>query len=386
MMLNGGKQTPEPKLTLEGIPLDVVSEFKYLGVVFNTSACMKRAAEYAARPLMAGIKRVNDLGEEYCVKDRPHAMLWLFQSFALSAGMYGSQIWSTTHLKHLTKKTPHSNDDLTDIHRRHISFVKRVLGIKCSVGNYVALCEAGQLPMHYYWMKSVIKFWNSMVTTCEKQKGILKDILFADLELTRIRAQCWTRDVIDTLESLNIDRSDSIATNIYGGTGERELRIVDWELVQKAFFTQHLSSCYPTQQVDPRNPSLPSTGRKGITYSYWMSDKWDGVNKPPLPPYLRFDLPRCVSRNMARFRTSSHYLTVETGRWSGIIQDEKHVIFECADPILTNIRTLYSSIINQASNSENPVSHLMNSEYDHQTPHMIHDIMKRIENQFFSSD
>ena len=71
---------------------------------------------------------------------------------------------------------------------------------------------------------------------------------------------------------------------------------------------------------------------------------------------------------------------------SGIIQDEKHVIFECADPILTNIRTLYSSIINQASNSENPVSHLMNSEYDHQTPHMIHDIMKRIENQFFSSD
>jgi len=83
MMFNGGEQTPEPKLTLEGIPLDVVSEFKYLGVVFNTSACMKRAAEYAARPLMAGIKRVNDLGEEYCVKDRPHAMLWLFQSFAL---------------------------------------------------------------------------------------------------------------------------------------------------------------------------------------------------------------------------------------------------------------------------------------------------------------
>ena len=105
---------------------------------------------------------------------------------------------------------------------------------------------------------------------------------------------------------------------------------------------------------------------------------------------------------MARFKTSSHYLIVETGRWnnpkipymdrkcdlcdSGIIQDEKHVIFECTDPTLANIRTHYSSIINQASNSGNPVSHLMNSEYDHQTPHMIHDIIKRIDKHFFTSD
>ena len=42
--------------------------------------------------LFAGIKHVTEIGEEYAVKYRPHAMLWLFQSFALSAGMYGSQI------------------------------------------------------------------------------------------------------------------------------------------------------------------------------------------------------------------------------------------------------------------------------------------------------
>lgn len=94
---------------------------------------------------MAVIKRVLDIADEYCVRDRPHDMVWLFQSFALSAGMYGAQIWSTKHLARLMQ----NNGYTTDVHVRHAGFVKRVLQVKRSTSNWVTLREGGQLPIHF---------------------------------------------------------------------------------------------------------------------------------------------------------------------------------------------------------------------------------------------
>ena len=86
-------------------------------------------------------------------------MLWLFQSLAISAGMYGAQIWSTPLLHNLLT----NSKALTDVHRRHVGFLKRVLGVKRSVSSWVALRESGQMPMHFYWLKATIRFWNAMV-------------------------------------------------------------------------------------------------------------------------------------------------------------------------------------------------------------------------------
>ena len=56
---------------------------------------LHHAATHALRPFNA-VK----FGIEKRISDRPHAMLWLFKTYALSAGMYASQIWSTQFLKH----------------------------------------------------------------------------------------------------------------------------------------------------------------------------------------------------------------------------------------------------------------------------------------------
>jgi hypothetical protein len=150
---------------------------------------------------MAGIKRVTDIGEEYAVKDIPHAMLWPFQSLALSAGMYGSQIWSFKHIKLLVAATGRNQVASTDIHVRHAGFVKRVLGVKRSVPHHIALKEAGQIPMHYYWRKSVIKFWNSLVNYCESNSGMMRQVN-ADLDMTRNGTDCWSNEVSDVLKLL----------------------------------------------------------------------------------------------------------------------------------------------------------------------------------------
>jgi hypothetical protein len=61
---------------------------------------LNHAATHPLRPFNAALRRVKEFGFEKRISDRPHAMLWLFKTYALSAGMYASQILSTQFLKH----------------------------------------------------------------------------------------------------------------------------------------------------------------------------------------------------------------------------------------------------------------------------------------------
>ena len=74
--------------------------FTYLGMLFDKHMNLHHAATHALRPFNAALRRVKEFGIEKKISDRPHAMLWLFKTYALSAGMYASQIWSTRFLKH----------------------------------------------------------------------------------------------------------------------------------------------------------------------------------------------------------------------------------------------------------------------------------------------
>ena len=349
---------------LAGQPLEIVEEFKFLGVMVNEKGCMTRAAEYAARPFTAAIKRVGEIGSKFCVRDCPHAMLWLFQSYALSAGLYGSQVWCTPLLLRLLRNEKAS----TDIHLRHLGFVKRCLHVKRSVSNQVALREAGQMPMHFYWLRSVVKFWNACVGVCTRKSEeseipcpILHGVLLADLQLARDkRERCWSRDVTDVLNSLGLQLT--LASNMAGGTGERQLRTVNVDDVVSALCVKLKGVWVKSGACDPRDDVLPpGCSRKLVTYDRWMAVPWEEEKKPPLPAYLRTDLPGDVTRDMARFRTSSHHLRIETGRWvhlslhqricdmcrvdgsRGVIQDEKHVLLEC--PALGDIRRKYGELL-----------------------------------------
>ncbi len=91
-------RTPMPSFTYDGKGLEVVPEFKYLGVLLKRDGKMIAATNQMARNFMGGIARVQRAGAELGILHRKHAMLWLFQAFALTAGLYGCQIWATDKL------------------------------------------------------------------------------------------------------------------------------------------------------------------------------------------------------------------------------------------------------------------------------------------------
>jgi hypothetical protein len=60
-------------------------------------------------------------------------MLWLFKTYALSTGMYASQIWSTQFLKH-------DNGFSNPLQVAHMAFLKRILGINSTSANWHGVC------------------------------------------------------------------------------------------------------------------------------------------------------------------------------------------------------------------------------------------------------
>jgi hypothetical protein len=83
------------------------------------------------------VDRVKEFGIGKRISDRPYAMLWLFKTYALSAGMYASQIWSTQFLKH-------DNGFSNPLQVAHMVFLKRILGIKSTSANWSVLRECAQ--------------------------------------------------------------------------------------------------------------------------------------------------------------------------------------------------------------------------------------------------
>ena len=89
-----------PTFTYDGTSLELVTEFKYLGITLTRDGSMLTAAKKMADNFRSAIARVYRIGDRKGIKHRKHAMLWLFQVFALTAGLYGRQVWATSSLTH----------------------------------------------------------------------------------------------------------------------------------------------------------------------------------------------------------------------------------------------------------------------------------------------
>ena len=83
-------------------------------------------------------------------------MLWLFQVFALKAGLYGCQVWVTSSLTYDSSK-------ITPTHVLHLGFLKRLLGVKKSTNTHCVLRETGQMLIFFCRFRSIIRFWNSLL-------------------------------------------------------------------------------------------------------------------------------------------------------------------------------------------------------------------------------
>jgi hypothetical protein len=154
---------------------------------------MLTAAKKMADNFRSAIARVYRIGDSKGIKHRKHAMLWLFQVFALTAGLYGCQVWATSSLTYDCSK-------ITLTHALHLGFRKRLLGVKKGTDTHCVLRETGQMPIFFYWFRCIIRFWNSLLSSNDP---LLEKVVQAGL-LNASRSDTWTYQILHSKTSLHL--------------------------------------------------------------------------------------------------------------------------------------------------------------------------------------
>ena len=146
-----------PVFDVGGATLHHKYSFRYLGMVFYRTLNMAKSAEHAARPFLASAYRIRRFVREHALADRPHTSLWLAKTYVIPAGM-GSQVWGTGFLQA-------GREFSSPLSTLHLHFLKGMLGVKQSTTNWAVLRECGHEPLQFFWFRSAVKLFNSMLNT-----------------------------------------------------------------------------------------------------------------------------------------------------------------------------------------------------------------------------
>jgi len=336
--------------------LEVKHKFKYLGMWFSRETkrvrnMQKAAADAWCAPLMGAMTDVLRTARSVGVHQMPHALLRLFQTYALSRGMYACQIWGTAYMH------PDSIYK-AGIQVRHLGFLRRVLGVRRTAPNDVIMSETCQTPFQFYWIRSICRFWNGM---CEANSELLRDVARADVFLSRECDRCWCAEVRDATEAYPLlGEHASVCMN--------GMNMMDVAKVSNAWWSWY-ESRWQRVTGDPRDPEL-SNRQLGTYNAYFRRE--GRANWWHMAAHLRAEtsLTPDVVRNVSRFRVGSHNLGVERARYQygvriprherrcarctalGVqqpqVDDEKHLVFEC--PYFHFLRTsrTYSPLFQEA--------------------------------------
>ena len=333
-------------LTYGGAVLATKSEFKYLGFALHNRMSMQKTHAPRARGLMAAVSDVMRQGKELGLARSPWAMVKLFQTYAVPSGMYGCQVWGTRYAQF-------SRMFDAEVSKRHLRYLKRMLGLPYSTSNWAVLAEVSCRPFHFYWVRALCRFHTRLLGS---NSPLLVDVAKADAALAAEGSgDCWSAEFGRALESIackageaelgrswceSVFAGDNVNAGTVARTLEQAYEIDAWGgFDQVADLREHLRA-HQGQQ---------GSRSKSLTYFCWFK-----LPEPGWPHYLRglhHSRSQSMLKQLARFRLGAHTLRVEMGRrqdevWEARtcqrcsqahlqslacpVDDEHHCIFDCA--------------------------------------------------------
>ena len=281
-----------------GKPLSVVSDFNYLGVVFNYTGSFTANQQYLSGK---ALKAMNVLRIRLMKFDlKPKDSLQLFDTFISSLLNYGSPIWGFTKSK--------------ELERLHLKFLKSLLGVKASTSNAGVYIELGRYPLFINRYVAIIKYWFKLLCT---NNIILRHIYSQLLDDCCKGVGNWLKQVKDIL-----------CNNGYLYVWENP-----WCVDQDKFpihFKQRLIDIFIQSVLSELDANRVLTLYKVIKLQFDYA------------PYLDLIRSKFLRIQLTKLRLSSHLLRIESGRYernrldrslrtcqicnTGDIEDEYHFI------------------------------------------------------------
>ena len=267
--------------------------FKYLGITFHRNGNLKSSQQVLLKQTL----RAKAVLDNYLRKHKhlPVKIIFdLFDTLVKPIILYGCEIWGYNMCK--------------DVEQFHLSFLKRILGVKSSTNTCLIYVETGRYPLYVTVYKQIIKYWLRLLRMPEHR--------FISI-IYKKSTTPWSMFVKDLLFQFG-----------FGDVWETEAAYIDDSLFIKQFEQRvmdvFLQSCF----------SKITTAHRCLLYN--ALDRNFTMAK-----YLHIVHIQSNRKAMTKLRLSSHRLLIERGRWLSIlpadrictdcnmIEDEYHAVCIC---------------------------------------------------------
>lgn len=292
---------------LNNYNLEVVREYKYLGILFSRSGSFfvakKHLANQAEKAMYGLIKKARSLLLPLDLQ------IELFDKLVKPILLYGSEVWGF------------GSCDVLE--RTMLKFLKYILNMKPSTPNFMVYGETGVFPIYIDIQCRVIAYWARLISSSVlKLSRLMYNVIYSLNKYSNVRNNrfCWLRNVKQILDSC-------------GMSGIWETHSFPNEKWLVCAVKQKLRDIFITNWYAQLNNNSSALTYKLIKTNFGMEK------------YL-VTLPFKLRKSLIQIRTRNHRLPIETGRWTqvprnerkcflcnGNIGDEFHFILECKELI-----------------------------------------------------
>lgn len=181
----GGKPAKSEKWFIKNNPISVVSEFKYLGIIFTPSGSWTTAQ----RDLANRARKATFCIKKFVAKTgirQPYILFKIFDSCILPILNYGCEIWGFHEAR--------------DAEKVYHDFCKFVAGLPTTTPNLAARGEFGRKRLISYRYCRIVKYWCKLLS--ENCNPILKIAYREQLKLDAAGYNVWASDLRTLLCSL----------------------------------------------------------------------------------------------------------------------------------------------------------------------------------------
>jgi exonuclease III len=317
MVFNSRGKNQSIPLLYKGEPLECVQEYKYLGTLFNNNGSFTKSCENLyQRGLKAFFKLRRQLAKSTV---KPSTYSYLFDVMVKPVLLYSSEIWApcVAQMRRLNASCNHNIEQAYEnvqIEKLNSLLMRYILGVNSKTTKMALYSETGRFPLYIEAVKNACKYLNRI------EEGDCSAMLTEALTCNKSLNDSWYCNLKKIISNVTLE--DNIDNNVPIHNIVREL---------KNRFTNYWR-----------------------TKAFGISNK-QANNSKKLRCYETFK--QCISvekyldtisnaearRAMAKFRTSSHNLRIETGRYEKIcvqdrlcnmcacqeVEDEVHFLITC---------------------------------------------------------
>ena len=301
VIFSRGKVSTKYNFKMGDINIETISEYCYLGVVFNFNGKFSKAISERIVPARKAMFSLNSKAVRLQLP--PDIQINLFDKVVLPICMYGCEVWGYANI-----------EPLEIFYRK---FIKRVLGIHKTTPNCMVYGETGRYPMANSIYSRMIGFW---IKISEGKASKLSSIIYKLIYRLHLN---------NTYHSPWLMKIKSLLCN----SGNPTFWFNQEEFSQKLFMKIILAKHFEDQYIQEWNLEV-NKNRKCVIYRIFKDAHC-------FENYL-IKLNFVERRALSKFRTGNHRLPVAKSRYmtqeidtkckfcnTNDMCDEFHVLFVC---------------------------------------------------------